>query len=50
MDITLSEEQQMLRQTARDFLIQKCPKSLVRDMDEMWGEKGRARARLKKDS
>ena len=32
MDFTLSEEQEMLRQAARDFLTDKCPKSYVRQM------------------
>ena len=46
MDFTLSEEQEMLRKTARDFLSDKCPKSLVREMGadekgylpELWQE------------
>jgi alkylation response protein AidB-like acyl-CoA dehydrogenase len=38
MDFTLSEEQEMLRKTARDFLEEKCPKTLVRDMES--DEKG----------
>ncbi len=46
MDINFSEEQQMLRQAARDFLTQKYPKSLVRAMEndergyspELWDE------------
>jgi len=32
MDFTLSEEQEMLRKSARDFLTDKCPKSYVRQM------------------
>ena len=32
MDFNLSEEQQMLRKSARDFLADKCPKSYVRQM------------------
>jgi 3-oxocholest-4-en-26-oyl-CoA dehydrogenase beta subunit len=32
MDFTLSEEQEMLRTSARDFLTDKCPKSYVRQM------------------
>ena len=32
MDITLSEEQQMLTTAARDFLAKECPKKLVREM------------------
>ncbi|MBI4267067.1 MAG: acyl-CoA/acyl-ACP dehydrogenase [Chloroflexi bacterium] len=46
MDMTFSEEQQMLRQMARDFLTQKCPRGLVRAMEkdergyspELWDE------------
>ena len=38
MDFALSEEQEMLRRTARDFLEEKCPKTLVREMIE--DEKG----------
>jgi len=46
MDFTLSEEQEMLKKTARDFLADKCPKSLVREMEtdekgyslELWRE------------
>ncbi len=33
MDLTLTEEQEMLRKTARDFLARECPKSLVREME-----------------
>lgn len=32
MDFTLTEEQEMLRKAARDFLTAECPKSLVREM------------------
>jgi alkylation response protein AidB-like acyl-CoA dehydrogenase len=32
MDFSLTEEQEMLRKAARDFLTTKCPKSLVREM------------------
>ena len=32
MDFNLTEEQEMLRKTARDFLTTNCPKSLVREM------------------
>ena len=32
MDFNLTEEQEMLRKTARDFLTTTCPKSLVREM------------------
>jgi len=38
MDFALSEEQEMLRKSARDFLEQKCPKTLVREMESY--EKG----------
>ncbi len=38
MDITLTEEQQMLTTAARDFLGRECPKKLVREMME--DEKG----------
>jgi alkylation response protein AidB-like acyl-CoA dehydrogenase len=34
MDLALSEEQEMLKKTARDFLTNKCPKSLVREMQD----------------
>lgn len=38
MDPRLSEEEEMLRKSAQDFLTEKCPKSLVREMEE--DEKG----------
>jgi alkylation response protein AidB-like acyl-CoA dehydrogenase len=38
MDLGLSEEQEMLRNFARDFLEKECPEQLVRDMEE--DEKG----------
>ena len=38
MDLGLTEEQEMLRRTARDFLDKECPKSLVKEMEE--DEKG----------
>ena len=38
MDLALSEEQEMLRKMARDFLTDKCPKTLVREMEK--DEKG----------
>jgi len=38
MDPRLSEEQEILRKSARDFLTEKCPKSLVREMEK--DEKG----------
>jgi len=34
MDFGLSEEQEMLRTSARDFLRKECPKQLVRQLDE----------------
>jgi alkylation response protein AidB-like acyl-CoA dehydrogenase len=34
MDLGLSEEQEMIKTSARDFLEKECPKSLVRDMEE----------------
>jgi len=34
VDFTLSEEQEMLKKSARDFLVDKCPKTLVRAMEE----------------
>ena len=38
MDFALSEEQEMLKKMARDFLENECPKTLVREMEE--DEKG----------
>jgi alkylation response protein AidB-like acyl-CoA dehydrogenase len=38
MDVRLSEEQEILKKAARDFLAEKCPKSLVREMEK--DEKG----------
>lgn len=46
MDFSLSEEQEMLRKSARDFLADKCPKSYVKQMEtdekgyspELWKE------------
>ena len=38
MDLALSEEQEMLKKTAQDFLENKCPKTLVREMEK--DEKG----------
>jgi 3-oxocholest-4-en-26-oyl-CoA dehydrogenase beta subunit len=48
MDFTLTEEQEMLRKSARDFLDEKCPKSVVKAMQadakgyppELWKEMG----------
>jgi len=34
MDLGLNEEQEMLRESARDFLRRECPKQLVRRLDE----------------
>ena len=33
MDFTLSEEQEMVRKSARDFLVDKCPKTYVKRME-----------------
>ncbi len=46
MNFALSEEQEMLRKMARDFLVNKCPKTLVKEMErdekgyspELWRE------------
>jgi alkylation response protein AidB-like acyl-CoA dehydrogenase len=46
MDLGLSEEQEMLKKSARDFLEKECPKRLVRQLDEsdeghsseLWGK------------
>jgi alkylation response protein AidB-like acyl-CoA dehydrogenase len=38
MDFSFSEEQEMLRSSARDFLLKECPKSKVRELEE--DEKG----------
>ncbi len=38
MDLDLTEEQEMLSKTARDFLEKECPKTLVRELEE--DEKG----------
>lgn len=38
MDLELSEDQKMLRATARDFLAKECPKQFVREMEQ--DEKG----------
>ncbi|MBE9514524.1 MAG: acyl-CoA/acyl-ACP dehydrogenase [Chloroflexi bacterium] len=38
MKLSLTEEQEMLRKTARDFLADKCPRAFVRQMEE--SEKG----------
>jgi len=38
MDLGLSEEQEMLRTSARDFLQKECPKQLVKQLDE--GDEG----------
>ena len=34
MNLTLSEEQEMLKKSARDFLTEKCPKKLIKEMEE----------------
>jgi len=38
LDVRLSEEQEILRKAARDFLTEKCPKKLVRELEK--DEKG----------
>ena len=38
MDLGLDEQQEMLKNFARDFLEKECPESLVREMEE--DEKG----------
>jgi len=38
MDITFTEEQEMLRKSARDFLAAECPKTMARELEE--DEKG----------
>ncbi len=38
MDLSLNEQQEMLKKTARDFLAQECPTNLVRELEE--SEKG----------
>jgi len=37
MDLGLSEEQEMLKKSARDFLQKECPKRLIRQLDESEG-------------
>ena len=34
MDLGLSEEQELLKNSARDFLEKECPESLVREMED----------------
>lgn len=34
MDVSLSEEQEILKASARDFLARECPKNLVKELDE----------------
>ena len=34
MDLSLTSTQEILRDSARDFLTQECPRSFVRDVDE----------------
>ena len=46
MNLDFTEEQQMLKKAARDFLQKECPKTLVREMEksetgypeELWGK------------
>ena len=40
MDLRLTETQEILKQSARDFLTTECPKSLVRELEQ--GEMGYA--------
>jgi alkylation response protein AidB-like acyl-CoA dehydrogenase len=46
MDMGLNEEQEMLKKSAREFLIKECPKKLVRELDE--GDSGLSRDLWKK--
>jgi alkylation response protein AidB-like acyl-CoA dehydrogenase len=46
MNLAFSEEQEMLRKSARDFLTNKCPKTLVREME---GDKQGYRSELWKE-
>ena len=39
MDLGLTEEQEMLKNFARDFLEKECPESLVRQMEEGFRQK-----------
>ncbi len=34
MDLGLTEEQEMLKKSAHEFLVKECPKKLVRELDE----------------
>ena len=34
MDFNLSEEQEMLKETAKRFIAEQCPKEFVREMEE----------------
>ena len=34
MNLTLSEEQEMIKKAARDFLTEKCPKKVIKEMEE----------------
>ncbi len=47
MDFTLSEEQEMLRKSARDFLADKCPKTYVKQMEA--DEKGYSPASVERN-
>ena len=40
MDFNFSEEQEMLRKFARDFLNAECPTSLVKELEQRGGERG----------
>src|SRR4030042_2517220 len=34
MNLSLSEEQEMLKKAARDFLVEKCPKKVIKAMED----------------
>ncbi len=36
MNLDFSEEQEMLRTSARDFLTKECPQTLARNLDKGW--------------
>jgi alkylation response protein AidB-like acyl-CoA dehydrogenase len=46
MDLGLNEEQEMLKKSAREFLVKECPKKLVRELDE--GDSGLSKELWKK--
>lgn len=47
MELGLTEEQEMLKTSARDFLEKECPKQLVRQLDE--SDKGYSPGTMAKD-